>query len=131
MPLLDASGLIDGPATETLLPNTTRVADLTLDGATLLAVEFPGFGDGRGFSIAQELRAAGYRGRLRASGQLLPDQFAYALDCGFDEVEIDAERLARQPVEQWLAALAVIPVSYHQSGRLGPSIFARRAAARA
>lgn len=68
----------------------------------LIAVAFPAFADGRGFSIGQRLRALGYGGVLRASGGLIPDQFAYALVCGFDEVEIDDARAARQPEAQWL-----------------------------
>ena len=126
MPLLDATGRIDGAALEPV-PNTATVAALLAQPGPI-AIAFPVFGDGRGFSLARALRTAGYTGRLRAVGELIPDQFAFALDCGFDEVEISDERLARQPVAQWLAALAAITVSYQPSGRV-TDIFARRKAA--
>jgi uncharacterized protein (DUF934 family) len=60
----------------------------------------------------------------------LPDQFGFALHDGFDEVEIDEAQAARQPVEQWLHARALISESYQQT-RDGPAtIFAKRRAAR-
>ncbi|WP_347717248.1 DUF934 domain-containing protein [Sphingomonas sp.] len=112
------------------VPNTAVPYDLpTQAGIDLIAVAFPKFGDGRGFSIGHALREQGFSGTLRVSGALLPDQFAFALQCGFDEVEIDAERLARQPVEQWLAALGDVTLSYLESTDGTPSIFAKRAAA--
>ena len=128
MPLLDPNGLIDGPALEPVA-NTSTAADLIASGEAAIAIAFPAFTDGRGFSIAAALRNAGYKGRLRASGELIPEQFPFALDCGFDEVEISDERLARQPVEQWLAALDAIDVAYQPNERVA-DIFARRRAAR-
>lgn len=128
MPLLDPNGLRDGPALEPVA-NTSTTADLLASGADAIAIAFPAFTDGRGFSVAAALRNAGYSGRLRASGELIPEQFPFALDCGFDEVEISDERLARQPVEQWLAALDAIDVAYQPSERV-TDIFARRRAAR-
>lgn len=112
------------------LPNNVPIARLEpwLDRIDLIAIAFPAHGDGRGFSLAQGLRERGYRGRLRASGQLIPDQFAFALQCGFDEVEIGEERAARQPLFQWLEALVEIGESY-QKGGPQPSILARRRAA--
>jgi uncharacterized protein (DUF934 family) len=129
MPLLDATGLIQGESVEAL-PNTTTVAELLDSGRNQIAIAFPAFTDGRGFSLARALRQAGYGGRLRAVGELIPDQFAFALDCGFDEIEISAERLARQPVEQWLAARDAITVAYQPNTRV-TDIFAARKAARA
>jgi uncharacterized protein (DUF934 family) len=82
------------------------------DGLDLIAIGFPQFKDGRGFGIARALRAQGYRGTLRATGPLVPDQFAFALECGFDEIEIGEEQAARQPIEQWLDALTFITASY-------------------
>lgn len=132
MPLLDADGLRAGPAAEPVA-NTASVADLLAGGGDLIAIAFPAFTDGRGFSLAKTLRGAGYRGRLRASGELIPEQFPFALDCGFDEIEISDDRLVRQPVAEWLAALDAIDASYQPSadgnGRV-TDIFARRRAAR-
>lgn len=128
MPLLDADGLRDGVAVEPVA-NTSHVRDLLAAGGDLIAIAFPAFTDGRGFSLAAALRQGGYRGRLRASGELIPEQFPFALDCGFDEVEISDARLARQPVAQWLAALDAIDAAYQPNERVA-DIFARRRAAR-
>lgn len=68
----------------------------------LLAIEFPAMTDGRGFSLARALRQRGYKGRLRAVGGLIADQYAMARRVGFDEVRIPAALAARQPQEQWL-----------------------------
>ncbi|WP_134678460.1 DUF934 domain-containing protein [Paracoccus ravus] len=68
----------------------------------LLAIEFPSFSDGRGFTLARLLREKGYKGRLRAVGGLIADQYAMARRVGFDEVRISAALAQRQPQEQWL-----------------------------
>ncbi|MEE2862244.1 MAG: DUF934 domain-containing protein, partial [Pseudomonadota bacterium] len=49
------------------------------------------------------LRELGYKGRLRASGRLIADQYAMARRVGFDEVLVAADIAARQPEDQWLA----------------------------
>jgi uncharacterized protein (DUF934 family) len=101
------------------------------DRLDLIAVEFPKHSDGRGFSLGRMLRQQGFAGTLRASGHILPDQFGFALHDGFDEVEIDEAQAARQPVEQWLRARALISESYQET-RGGPAtIFQKRVAARA
>ncbi len=74
-----------------------------LDALRLVRIAFPGFADGRGFTLARQLRAMGYAGRMRAVGHVLADQYAMARRAGFDEVEIDAALAARQPENQWLA----------------------------
>ncbi|MEM9496688.1 MAG: DUF934 domain-containing protein [Pseudomonadota bacterium] len=68
----------------------------------MIRIDFPGFADGRGFTIARQLRLMGYSGRLRASGHVIADQYAMARRAGFDEVQISAELAARQPEDQWL-----------------------------
>jgi len=73
-----------------------------LPDIALIRVDFPSSSDGRGFSIARQLRLMGYQGRLRARGHVLADQYAMARRCGFDEVEIDDALAARQPEDQWL-----------------------------
>ena len=74
-----------------------------LAGIDMIRVDFPSFADGRGFTIARQLRLMGYTGRLRAKGHVIADQYAMARRAGFDEVEIDADLAARQPQDQWLA----------------------------
>ena len=58
-----------------------------LDRLALVEVNFPAFGDGRGYSSARILREAGYDGELRAVGDVLVDQLAYMRRCGFDAFE--------------------------------------------
>ena len=74
-----------------------------LAGVALIAVAFPAFSDGRGFTHARALRAMGYTGRLRARGHVIADQYAMARRSGFDEVEISDDLAARQPEAQWRA----------------------------
>ena len=71
--------------------------------ARMIRIDFPSFADGRGFTLASLLRNAGYKGRLRAKGHVIADQYAMARRSGFDEVEIDAALAIRQPEDQWLA----------------------------
>ena len=100
-------------ADETALPRRIVLAvENTVDTDSLqswfshveqIEIPFPSFADGRGFSIARELRQLGYAGRLRATGHLIADQYAHARRVGFDEVEISEDMAARQPEAQWLA----------------------------
>ncbi len=57
---------------------------------SLIVVHFPAFTDGRGYSAARILREAGYKGELRASGDVLVDQIRYMRRCGFDSFAPDA-----------------------------------------
>ena len=66
-----------------LLPHLGRLS--------LVEVNFPAFGDGRGYSSARILREAGYEGELRAVGDVLLDQLAYMRRCGFDAFEPDQQ----------------------------------------
>ncbi|MGB0661817.1 MAG: DUF934 domain-containing protein [Mangrovicoccus sp.] len=75
--------------------------DGKLDALQMIRIDFPSFADGRGFTIARQLRRMGFAGRLRARGHVIADQYAMARRCGFDEVEINDDLAARQPAEQW------------------------------
>jgi uncharacterized protein (DUF934 family) len=55
-----------------------------LDRLALVEVDFPRFRDGRGYSSARILREAGYKGEIRASGDVLVDQIVFMRRCGFD-----------------------------------------------
>ncbi|MFG5380163.1 DUF934 domain-containing protein [Yoonia sp. R2-816] len=86
------------------LPSDTAPDALTgLTNAPMIRIDFPSSADGRGFTLAAMLRRAGYKGRLRARGHVLADQYAMARRSGFDEVEIDDALATRQPEDQWLA----------------------------
>jgi uncharacterized protein (DUF934 family) len=93
----DVASIDIGPDTDPM-DLSDRLARLRM-----IRVAFPGFADGRGFTIARQLRLLGYTGRLRAKGHVLADQYAMARRAGFDEVEIDDALAARQPEDQWLA----------------------------
>lgn len=80
--------------------DTSVLAD-HLDRLQLIRIDFPSFADGRGFTLARELRLMGYQGRLRAKGHVISDQYAMARRTGFDEVEISADLAARQPEGEW------------------------------
>lgn len=73
-----------------------------LPALTAISIEFPGFTDGRGFTLARSLRLLGFAGRLRASGHILPDQYAMARRSGFDEVVISDDLAQRAPESDWL-----------------------------
>ena len=64
---------------------------------SLIAVDFPKFTDGRGYSLAYLLRSRfGYRGQLRAIGDVLPDQLFYMKRVGFDAFAVRVDKDIRQ-----------------------------------
>ncbi|MBG7620545.1 DUF934 domain-containing protein [Herbaspirillum sp. AP02] len=64
-----------------------------LDSFQVIAVDFPKFADGRGYSIAYNLRARlGYAGELRAIGDVLRDQLFYMQRVGFDAFAVRADK---------------------------------------
>ena len=82
-------------------PNNRDLDDLQpyLDRLAAVALVFPSFRDGRAYSQARLLRERhGYGGELRATGQVLRDQFLFMLRAGFDTLEVrkesDAEAFA-------------------------------------
>jgi uncharacterized protein (DUF934 family) len=82
---------------EDLVASVTNINDLPV-----IAVSFPRFADGRGFSIATLLRTRyGYRNELRAIGDVLRDQLFYMKRCGFDAYLMRPDR----SVEEALASL--------------------------
>jgi uncharacterized protein (DUF934 family) len=80
--------------TGVLWPNDRRVAELAahLDRLSLVALVFPKFKDGRAYSQARQLRERyGFRGELRATGEILRDQFLFLGRAGFDAFEVKKE----------------------------------------
>jgi uncharacterized protein (DUF934 family) len=56
-----------------------------LNHFALVAVNFPKFGDGRGYSTARLLRERyGWKGELRAIGEVVRDHLFFMASCGFD-----------------------------------------------
>jgi len=88
-----------GAPTGVIWPNDRRVAELAphLERLALVALVFPIFRDGRAFSQARLIRERyGFAGELRATGQVLRDQFLFMLRAGFDAFEVtkDADAAA-------------------------------------
>jgi len=83
-----------------------------LDRLPLIAVEFPSFKDGRGFSTAFLLRSRfGYRGDLRAVGDVLVDQLWFLRRVGFSSFVLRAD----QEPETAVALLRPFSDSYQGS----------------
>jgi uncharacterized protein (DUF934 family) len=68
--------------------------DPHLASVPLIAVLFPKFADGRGYSIAARLRRRGYRGDLRAIGEVLIDQLFMLKRVGFTSFALRADQSA-------------------------------------
>jgi uncharacterized protein (DUF934 family) len=72
-------------------PNNRNVAELEphLANLALIALVFPVYKDGRAYSQARVLRERfGFRGELRATGQVLRDQFLFLMRAGFDAFDV-------------------------------------------
>lgn len=71
-----------------------QLADIA-DQINFAVIEFPAFGDGRGFSLAVRLRKDfDFKGEIRATGPVIPDQALFLLRAGFDSVDVtDSSRL--------------------------------------
>ncbi len=95
------------------------------DQVGVIAIEFPKFTNGRGYSMARLLRARhGYRGELRAVGDVLRDQLFYMARVGFDAFELRAD----QNVADALRAFADFTEFYQASTDQPAPLFRRRAA---
>jgi uncharacterized protein (DUF934 family) len=98
-----------------------------LDRFGVIALEFPSFGDGRAYSYARLLRERyGYRGELRAVGQVLRDQALFMRRCGFDAFEVADGTSAAG----WREALGEVSVFYQPTEDGRPAAPGLRAAAR-
>lgn len=72
-----------------------------LDRLALVEVNFPAYTDGRGYSAARILREHGYKGELRAVGDVLLDQLSHMSRCGFDSFA------PNQPIDRAAAERAI------------------------
>ena len=87
-------------------------AAVALEGVTRVEINFPKFGDGRGFSIAKLLRGRyGYKGELRAVGHITRDLLYFMERVGFDAFEL---REGEDPAEA-LAAFTTFSASYQRA----------------
>jgi len=80
-----------------------------LSALSLVAIHFPAFKDGRGYSYARELRTRfAFKGEVRATGDVLRDQLFYLARCGFNAFEVREDR----SIEEALQGLKDFSVTY-------------------
>src|SRR5450432_1691304 len=113
--------------TAVIWPNNRDVDDLVpyLDRLAAVALVFPTFRDGRAYSQARILRERyNFRGELRATGQVLRDQFLFLYRAGFDAFEVS--KAADAPA--FIKAITTYSVFYHPTGDGRPTAATRRLA---
>jgi uncharacterized protein (DUF934 family) len=96
-----------------------------LASVPLIAVQFPKFADGRGFSIAHRLRRLGYAGDLRAIGDVLVDQLFMLKRVGFTSFALRAD----PSLETARVALTRYSCTYQTAADAALPAFRRRATA--
>lgn len=93
------------------LPNDADPEDIRddLGRFEVIALDFPAFADGRAYSQARIIRERlGFTGELRATGDVLRDQFLYLVRCGFDALVVRDEKAA----SEWKEAVNEFSVWY-------------------
>jgi uncharacterized protein (DUF934 family) len=95
------------------------------DKLALIGIDFPVFRDGRGYSIGRLLRERyGYKGELRAIGDVLRDQLRFYERCGFDAYALRADK----DINDALKAFTEFTVQYQGAFDEPSPLFRRRAA---
>ena len=98
------------PALGVRLPSDKLPSDLPQTGVlAVIAIEFPRFSDGRGYSVGRMLRERHrFTGELRAVGWVLRDNLSYMERCGFDAFELKPGK----PLESALQAFGEFSTTY-------------------
>jgi uncharacterized protein (DUF934 family) len=107
------------------LPNTVSPATIADDLAffALIVLDFPKFVDGRAYSQARLLRTRfGFKGELRAAGNVLRDELQFMERCGIDAFDVPERAIA----EDWLASLRDFDVFYQPSQDGRPWVMGRK-----
>lgn len=115
------TGVLLGPADD------LRQLEAYLGRLTLVAIEFPKFNEGRGYSQARLLRGRyGFSGEIRAVGDVSRDRLAFMEQCGIDAFELRPG----ESIDAALSAFSEISLSYQPgqdpSGRAGQGAPPRR-----
>ena len=99
-----------------------------LDRINLIEVAFPKFTDGRGYSIAALLRRRlGYKGELRAIGQVQRDQLNLMVRTGFDAMDLEPSALGgADPEAIYKDAVGPFSEVYQASADGRETVFAKR-----
>lgn len=100
-----------------------RLKALSID-VPVIAIDFPVFMDGRGFSQARSLREhVDYQGEIRAVGHFIHDQIFYLSRCGFNSFEF-SDDVDIEPIQDYLSTFS----ESYQAGTDEPQpLFRRRA----
>ncbi|MGK2740254.1 DUF934 domain-containing protein [Tepidicaulis sp. LMO-SS28] len=79
-----------------------------LDKLDVIALDFPMFKNGRAYSYARLLRSRyGYKGEVRATGDVLRDQLFFMARCGFDAFEV-SQRITLDAFKEALGEISVV-----------------------
>jgi uncharacterized protein (DUF934 family) len=100
-----------------LLSPAVKIEQLAPDLAwfALVAAQFPGPADGRGYSQGRQLRERwDFTGELRATGYVRHDQLFFLARCGFNSFEMPDEELSNAQ-----AAFSTFSAAYQPSNDLG------------
>ena len=101
-------------------PNDRPESELAphLPKLSLIALEFPVFRDGRAYSQARRLRERhGFKGEIRATGDVLRDQFLFMARAGFNAFEVKKAADA----EAFTQALSAYSIRYQPAGSDSPT----------
>ena len=95
------------------LSNDRPVDDVSdyIEVLDAIVLDFPAFTDGRAYSQARHLRGTlEFRGELRATGNVLPDQLAFMRQCGFDTFQVNG----RFDLDVWRRAVTAMTLTYQR-----------------
>ncbi len=94
-------------------PNDVSIEDLKpyLASLDVVVLSFPAFGDGRAYSQAKKLKSQlEFTSEIRATGNVLPDKFAFMRQCGFNAFEVTD----RHSLDAWQQTATVMTVAYQR-----------------
>jgi uncharacterized protein (DUF934 family) len=122
----EGEGLLsEGRSVGVRLESHEQVETLAYDlpRLSVVALAFPKFGDGRAYSFARLLRERfGFKGEVRAVGDVLREQAGFMVRCGFDAFE----PADGSTVEQWERAAHRFRHAYQRSVDGRPAAFVER-----
>ena len=94
-----------------------------LDRFALVCLDFPKFTDGRAYSAARLLRERyGFKGEIRATGNVLRDQYPLMRRCGFDAFEV----VDGIDVAAWISSDRAVTAPYQPAADGVQAIWAKR-----
>ncbi len=89
----DSFAAPEAPSARLVLPNDADPRDASLEGISVVELQFPKFSDGRAFSQAFLLRRRlGFAGQIRATGDVLIDQLQQMQRSGFTQAVLRADQ---------------------------------------